>query len=139
MARCDSVEPRLETTPPMFSTGKSTRSSGVTVSPLDGQQITLTLDVGRDEIYGQVVNANGEPVAVPDIVVSWRHEANGMHSYSARRGATDAQGRFSFAGLGPGVHTILVDATGYAPARAEHDVARDGYQFSIRLEAAPAG
>ena len=113
--------------------------SGVPIPAMDGQQISLTLDVGRDEIYGLVVNADGEPVAVPNVVVSWRHEVNGIQSSSTRRSAVDAQGHFSFAGLGPGMHTIIVDAAGYAPARIEHDAARDGYEFTIRLEAAPAG
>ena len=113
--------------------------SGVQVPALPEQTVSLTLDIGRDEIYGFVVDANGAPVAVPNVVASWRYAQNGISSSSTRRATADAQGGFSFRQLGPGVHTIFVDAAGYKPARIEHDAASDGYEFTIRLEVAPTG
>jgi hypothetical protein len=101
--------------------------SGVPIPTTDGQQVSLTLDVGRNELYGAVVNTDGAPVAVPNVVVSWRHTQNGITSISTRRAATDSQGQIAFAGLGPGMHTITVDADGYVTTRIDHDASRDGY------------
>jgi hypothetical protein len=113
--------------------------SGVQVSAVPEQTVSLTLDIGRDEIYGMVVDANGQPVAVPNVVVSWRHVHNGINSSSTRRTAADSRGGFSFRDLGPGVRTIIIDAKGYKTARVEHDAAIDGYEFTVRLEADSTG
>ena len=113
--------------------------SGVQVPAMAEQAVTLTLDIGRDEIYGFVVDTNGEPVTVPNVVVSWRHTQNGITSSSTRRAAADTQGGFSFRQLGPGVHTIHVNAAGYKPARVDHDAAIEGYEFTVRLEADTSG
>jgi len=115
------------------------RISGVPVPATAGQTVDLTLDIGRDEIYGFVVDTNGEPVAVLNVVVSWRHSINGMTSSSTRRAAADSRGGFSIRELGPGVHTIIVNATGYKPARIDHDAAIEGYEFTVQLEADTAG
>lgn len=113
--------------------------SGVQVPARTEQTVSLTLDIGRDEIYGFVVDANGEPVTVPNVVVSWQHSQNGVNSSSTRRATADSQGGFTFRELGPGVHTIIVNATGYKPARVDHDAATQGYEFVIRLEVDSAG
>ena len=113
--------------------------SGVQVPAMPEQTVSLTLDIGRDEIYGQVVDTNGEPVAAPNVVVSWQYAQNGISSSSMRRATADSQGGFSFRELGPGVHTIIVIATGYKTERVDHDAAIQGYEFTVRLEADSAG
>jgi hypothetical protein len=66
--------------------------SGVQIPPISEQTVSLMLDIGRDEIYGFVVDASGAPVAVPNVVVSWRYTQNGITSSSTRRVAADSQG-----------------------------------------------
>jgi protocatechuate 3,4-dioxygenase beta subunit len=113
--------------------------SGVQASATNGQMVSLTVDIGRDEIYGNIVDANGQPVAVPNVVASWQHAHNGINSSSTRRTAADSQGGFVFRDLGPGERTIVIDARGYKTARVKHDAAIDGYQFTVQLEADSTG
>lgn len=113
--------------------------SGVRQDISRQENVTLVLDVGRNELLGRIVDAAGAPVPVPSVTVSWRHAVDGVLSSSSRQGPADSQGQFSFSGLGPGIHTIRVNAKGYAPATIEHDAARDGYEVTVRLVEAPPG
>ena len=108
---------------------------GIQVNTSDQEQVTLRLDIGPNEIFGTLVDANGQPVSTPNVVLSWRQHYNGVVSSSIRRSAADSQGQFSFRGIGAGTRTVIVNADGFKPARIDHDAATEGYQFVIELEA----
>ena len=62
---------------------------------------------------------NGEPVAGADVTLFWTDEDQGVISRSRRQTVTDGGGHFIFTELGPGLHTIIVNARGYLSARRE--------------------
>lgn len=101
--------------------------------------IVLTLDVGAHEIYGRIVDGEGQPVTAQRVAATWQGEAYGLRSHSSRQSTADRSGRFRFAGLGPGPHLITVEAAGYASTQVRHDSLRDGYQLDITLNAEPPG
>jgi len=74
------------------------------------------------------------PVAVPNISLTWSHKQHGVSSSSRRTTAADEQGVFSFSGLGPGRHTIAINAPGYKPVRLQHDADMHGFEVVVRLE-----
>jgi hypothetical protein len=116
---------------------ESSSNPQVRIAGVDGGSsapIDLIIDTGGNEIYGFVVNEAGQPVPARSVVLSWQHDNGFISASTTRRAVADAQGRFSFGQIGPGVHTILVDAEGYELARVEHDPSRQGYQFVVRLE-----
>jgi len=108
---------------------------GVQIANTGQDQVTLKLDVGRDEIFGTLVDSEGQPVSAPNVVLSWRHIYDGINSSSTRRSSADSNGQFLFRGIGPGTRTVIVDVVGYKPARVNHDTATQGYEIFIELEA----
>ncbi len=108
---------------------------GIQMPPGGALHIPVMLDWGYDEIRGQVVNEDGYPVAVTNINLIWSHQASGMRSTSRRTTAADEQGNFRFTQLGPGSHRLSVNAAGYKPVSVNHDVALQGSELVIKLEA----
>ena len=98
-------------------------------------QVPVVLDWGYDEIRGRVVNDNGYPMAVTNISLTWAHQANGIKSTSRRTAAADEQGNFRFTQLGPGSHRLSFNVAGYKPVSVNHDVAIQGSEVVVELEA----
>jgi len=67
---------------------------------------------GAGRLRGQVIGATGRPIAGARLNV-W---GTGLEAVS------DADGRFSFATLPPGTHTLEVRAVGFSPARQPVDI-----------------
>ena len=97
------------------------------------QQVTVVLDWGYNEIWGQVVNADGYPVAVPNISLRWAHEQHGIRTTARRTTAADERGNFRFTQLGPGNHRLSINAAGYKPVSLNHDVAMQGSVLVVEL------
>jgi protocatechuate 3,4-dioxygenase beta subunit len=98
-------------------------------------QVPVILDRGYDAIQGRVVNDQGYPVAVSNISLTWSHEQSGIRSTSRRTTSADEQGNFRFTQLGPGRHRLTVNTTGYKSFSVDHDVALQGGELVVKLEA----
>jgi hypothetical protein len=40
---------------------------------------------------------------------------------------------FAFSNLGPGPHSLLIDAPGFPSVDLDHNLNRDGYSLTVRL------
>jgi hypothetical protein len=99
----------------------------------DEMHLPLVLDWGEHEIRGIVVDANDNPVPASRVVLQWAHEADGVRTRSTRRASADTRGQFVFSDLGPGPHTLQIDAPGYRAVNINHDLDRQGYDLTVRL------
>ncbi len=95
--------------------------------------LPLVLDWGQHEIRGVVVDARGIPVPASRIVLQWSHQSDGITTRTTRRTAADTQGQFAFSRLGPGPHSLHIDAPGFPAVVVDHDVSRQGYDLTVRL------
>jgi hypothetical protein len=95
--------------------------------------LPLVLDWGRHEIRGVVVDARGKPVPASRVVMQWSHQSDGITTKTTRRTAADTQGHFAFSNLGPGPHSLQVEALGFPAVVIDHDVSRQGYDLTVRL------
>jgi hypothetical protein len=94
--------------------------------------LPLVVDWGQHELRGIVVDANDNPVTAR-IVLHWSRQAGGITTSTTRRTAADTQGQFAFSQLGPGPHSLQVDAPGYRTIALDHDPVRQGYAVTVRL------
>jgi 5-hydroxyisourate hydrolase-like protein (transthyretin family) len=106
---------------------------GLTLGADEELHLPLVLDWGGHEIRGIVVDANDNPVPASKIVLNWSHKSDGIDSRTIRRTASDAQGMFAFSNLGPGPHSLLIDAPGFPSVDLDHNLNRDGYSLTVRL------
>jgi hypothetical protein len=106
---------------------------GLHLHPEEELSVPLVVDWGAHEIRGLVVDRQGNPVPASRIVLKWYHQFDGLSSVATRRTAADAQGSFQFSQLGPGPHSLHVDAPGYGTAALEYDASRQGYDITVRL------
>ncbi len=96
--------------------------SGIALDNGESEHVLLTLDLGEHEMRGVIVDEHDYAVPVRDVFLTWIHTENGVRSWSSRKTSADAAGEFSFSGLGPGMHTLLIRAPGFKPAQIKHDV-----------------
>jgi hypothetical protein len=108
--------------------------SGIRMPSGGEEHVLLILDAGPHELYGLVVDSGGSPIPVPGISLSWSHVDGSMRSVANRTAAADAAGSFRFTGLGPGQHTLHVNAPGFLAAQLHHDVEQHGDQIVVQLE-----
>ena len=106
---------------------------GLKLKPGEQLNLPLILDWGQHEIRGVVVDAANNPVPASRVILQWAHAYDGINTRATRRAAADAQGQFAFSNLGPGPHSLRVDAPGYAPVAIEHDLNRQGYNLTVQL------
>jgi hypothetical protein len=99
----------------------------------DNLQLPLVLDWGDHEIRGSVVDANGNPVPASRVVLQWSYELEGVSTKATRRTAADTQGHFAFSNLGPGPHSLQINAPGFSTVDINHDLRRQGYDLTVRL------
>jgi hypothetical protein len=106
---------------------------GVGLVPGQNTSIPLTLDWGSHQLRGTVVDAYGNPVAASSVTLRWSQESEGITALSTRRTVADAQGHFAFNNLGPGPHSLQIKAPGRASIDVDHDLIRQGYLLTVRL------
>jgi protocatechuate 3,4-dioxygenase beta subunit len=106
---------------------------GLRLDPGDRLHVPLVLDWGDHQLHGIVLDTFGNPVPASRIVLQWSREADGVTTSATRRTAADAHGHFSFSRLGPGPHSLKIDAPGYRPVEIDHDLSRQGYDLTVRL------
>jgi hypothetical protein len=106
---------------------------GLHLNAGDRLRVPLVLDWGRHEIRGIVVDALGNPVPASRVVLKWSREADGVITRATRRTAADTQGHFAFSNLGPGPHSLRIDAPGFSAVDIDHDLSRQGYDLTVRL------
>jgi hypothetical protein len=95
--------------------------------------VPLVLDWGQHEIRGSVVDARGYPVPASQVILQWTQQTDGVSASVTRRAAADTQGNFVFTNLGPGPHSLRIDAPGFRAVAVEHDVMRQGYNLTVNL------
>lgn len=95
--------------------------------------LPLVLDWGEHEIRGMVVDNNDNPVPASRVVLQWAHQQDGVTTNATRRTATDTQGQFAFNNLGPGPHSIKINAPGHSAVAIDHDLNRQGYNLLVRV------
>lgn len=97
--------------------------------------LPLILDWGNHEIHGRVQNSQGVPVCASQIQLTWIHTYNGIRSVATRKTVTDAAGNFRFSQVGPGQHTLSVDAPGFQSSRLTYETGMNGNnEVLIRLQ-----
>jgi len=106
---------------------------GLALRPGDRLHLPLVLDWGQHELRGRVVDERGNPVPASRILLQWSHQADGLTTRTTRRTAADTQGEFAFSQLGPGPHALQIDAAGHPTVVVNHDVSRQGYDLTVRL------
>jgi protocatechuate 3,4-dioxygenase beta subunit len=106
---------------------------GLAIHPGRQSQAEVVLDRGQHELSGTVVDKRGLAVPAARVVLRWSHESDGIKTSTTRRTMTDSQGYFKFDGLGPGPHSIVVDAPGFETVAFDHDVSQDGYNVTVQL------
>jgi protocatechuate 3,4-dioxygenase beta subunit len=106
---------------------------GATLKPGAELRLPVVLDWGQHALQGRIVDAQGQPVAASRISLSWSADQNGIKARATRRTSADSQGLFTFNNLGPGPHSLQVTAAGFHPVEVEHDIRRQGYQLTVRL------
>ncbi len=104
------------------------------VSEASEEPILVVLDMGSHSLFGQVTNILGDTVAAPSIFLGWRYIENGVQNSSARQMTADQNGSFAFTGLGPGLHTLRVNAPGFDTAILTINVGVDPNRIVVELE-----
>ena len=95
---------------PIFET------QGISSSDEAEDPVQVILDIGPHAIQGKVTNVFGDAIAASEVSLGWQHSANGVQNYSARKTTADQNGNFAFTGLGPGLHTLRINAQGFSMA-----------------------
>ena len=108
--------------------------SGVDMPPGGERFVPLTLDLGRHELHGRVLDGQDAPVAVSQVFLTSTQVVDGVKSLSNRSTAADATGYFRFTQLGPGPHTVIVNTPGFKSTRLTHDITTQGYDVVLRLK-----
>ena len=106
---------------------------GLRLGPGERKHLPLVLDWGGHSIQGQVVDPSGNPVPASLVILNWSHRDELISTQATRRTATDSHGRFTFSNLGPGPHSLKVDAPGFLGVDIDHDLSRQGYNLTVSL------
>lgn len=118
-------------TPPYLSV------NGINLTAAEADSVELILDWGNLEIQGKIIDELGQPIPEAEISASWSFQDGLQRSKSSRRTTSGIDGGFKFTGLGPGVHAIGIQATGYQSAWTELDPQTDERHLLIALEKLP--
>jgi len=107
--------------------------SGISLAADRDTSVDLILDLGAYEISGQVTDHLDRPVPGAEIAAAWSHQSGELVSRSSRRTTSSVDGSFRFSGLGPGIHTLSIQAQGYRGALVQQDPAGEEMNISVAL------
>jgi protocatechuate 3,4-dioxygenase beta subunit len=110
--------------------------SGINLSAGEKTDVNLVLDWGSHQVTGLLVDDTGRPIAASELFVTSLRRSSGLRAHAVRRAVTDEAGYFLFTQVGPGYHTIRVEAPGFDATILDHDVGVDTPEVIIRLERA---
>lgn len=108
--------------------------SGFALKPDEVADLRLPVDWGEYELRGRIVDPQGAPVAGASVYLSWFHRDGEVRSTATRKTISDDRGEFDFTRLGPGVHRLNVNATGFGALQLNHDVGNGRSEIDVRLE-----
>lgn len=108
--------------------------SGIEIVAGAERQVELTLDSGDHEIAGHVRNAQGDPVAMSQVSLTWSRYDNGVSSNAIRSTTTDDNGYFLVTQLGRDQHRLTVVAPGYRTAQLDVEPTGNGRTVVVQLE-----
>lgn len=108
--------------------------NGINLTSAGDDPVELILDWGDLKIQGKVSDELGNPIYGAEISASWSLQDGSLHSRSSRRTTSNNNGDFEFSGLGPGIHALSIQASGYKGAWAEIDPLTDRRHILIALE-----
>ena len=113
---------------PIFTT------QGIRASAEAEEPFVVVLDMGSNALFGRVTNAFGDMVAGAEVSLDWKHVESGVQHYSDRKTTADHNGKFAFNELGPGVHTLRVNAPGFSMAVININIGTDPGNMVVELE-----
>lgn len=107
--------------------------SGIQLLAGTVKNVQLTIDVGIHRVTGFVVNDKNEAISGAQVSLQWVYQKDMLLSNMFRETAADAGGHFQFSQVGPGRHTLIIEAPGYRSQRLEFEVSSEGDDITIHL------
>ncbi len=107
---------------------------GLRLEPGRELSATVPIGVGDRRVTGRVKLPNDSPVGGARIVVSWSQRTEWIQSTLYAQTITDAAGRFTVSGFGPGACTVTASGVALRPARATIEIPPDGDPAPVELE-----
>ncbi len=106
---------------------------GVTLGSGDQVDVNVVVDIGPWRMAGTVTNPQGQPVPGANVVMTWRHQANGLSASSYRQTSTDASGTYQFTELASGTHSIAINHVDFGQLQSPVDVGPGRDRFNAVL------
>lgn len=98
------------------------------------EPVELTVDSGPYSITGRIYDHMGKPLGGAGVFLDWTFNRGEVRNFTARRTATDPEGRFSISGLGEGAHDLLLVASRESVYRREIDLGRESGRLDVVME-----
>ncbi len=96
--------------------------------------IELVVDVGNNELRGVVYDEFYNAVPGATVILSWKHNYQGVVSIVNRRITTRPTGEFLFQGLGKGEHDLLVTSFGGLVSHQVIDIGNDNSERVVVVQ-----
>jgi len=96
--------------------------------------IELVVDVGHNELRGVVYDEFYNSVPGATVILSWKHNYQGVVSIVNRRSTTRPTGEFLFQGLGKGEHELLVTFIGGLVGHQVIDIGNDNSERVVVVQ-----
>jgi len=108
--------------------------SGINLAPDDDINVTLVVDHGPHVLSGTVIDANRQPVARAELLLTWSQSSDGLTSSSFRDTTSDANGFFSFTELGQGSHQLSALHEKHPQVELTIDVGSDAEVIEVQMK-----
>ncbi|MEH6456508.1 MAG: carboxypeptidase-like regulatory domain-containing protein [Cocleimonas sp.] len=108
--------------------------SGMKLSEMDSQTITLTIDSGNHFLSGSVSDSDGKTIENATVTMQSTYSKNNVDSLSLRSVTTDSTGTFSFENFGADEHIIIIISKGFKRQMIVHQPHSSDTNLNIILE-----